>query len=165
MMARWFFSIMLLVLIYTLVLGSFALWDLLLGAVLSGALLRRFRWFLFAQSALSFRETLKRLLAFMPFAGAVAWEIQQGIWDVSLRVLKLRPLGQPGLVEIPIGERTPNGVAVSALTTTLSPGAVLVDVDWERQVMIFHLIEASDPDTSRAAQQAQYRNYQRRVFP
>jgi multicomponent Na+:H+ antiporter subunit E len=164
-MTRWFLSIPLLALVYALELGSFAMWDLLLGAALAGALLWRFRRFLFAGRASPPGEALRRALACLPFAGVVIREVVIGTWDVALRTLRLRPLGRPGIVEIPIEDRTPNGVAVSALTSTLSPGAVLVDVDWERRMMLFHVIDASDPRAIQAAHQRLYRQYQRRVFP
>jgi multicomponent K+:H+ antiporter subunit E/multicomponent Na+:H+ antiporter subunit E len=80
-------------------------------------------------------------------------------------VLHLRRLEQPGLVRIPIGERSERGVAVSALATTLSPGTVLVDVDWERRDLLLHVIDASDPDAVRARLQRFYDRFQRRVFP
>jgi multisubunit Na+/H+ antiporter MnhE subunit len=164
-MTRWFLSIPLLALVYALALGSFDAWDLLLGAALAGALLWRFRRFLFAGRAVPPGEALNRALACLPFAGVVIREAILGTWDVALRALRLRPLGRPGIVEIPIEDRTPNGVAVSALTSTLSPGAVLVDVDWKRRVMLFHVIDASDPRAIQADHQRLYSQYQRRVFP
>ncbi|CCF84740.1 Na+/H+ antiporter subunit E [Nitrolancea hollandica] len=48
---------------------------------------------------------------------------------------------------------------------TLAPGSVLVDVDWERGVMLFHLLDASDPDATRATVARFYERYQRAVFP
>ena len=108
---------------------------------------------------------LQRVVFFAPFVGAVLADILQGTWDVALRVLHLRRLERPGLVRIPIGERTAHGVAVSALATTLSPGSVLIDVDWERGDLLLHVIDASDPDQVRARLQRFYDRYQRRVFP
>ncbi len=99
------------------------------------------------------------------YAAAVAWDVVAGTWDVALRVLHLRPVDAPGFVRVPIGERSERGVAVSALTSTLSPGSVLVDVDWERRELLLHVIDASDPDAIRADLQRHYDRYQRRVFP
>ena len=107
----------------------------------------------------------QRVVWFLPFVGAVLADILQGTWDVALRVLHLRHLERPGLVRIPIGERTAHGVAVSALATTLSPGTVLIDVDWERGDLLLHVIDASDPDQVRERLQRFYERYQRRVFP
>jgi multisubunit Na+/H+ antiporter MnhE subunit len=149
---------------YLLVLGSFHPWDIAAGVIISCALLLFARRFVFdfEPAAPNF---LKRFLYFWPFAAAVVWDITKGTWEVALITLHLRPLVSPGIVAIPIGKRTPTGVAVSALATTLSPGTFLVDVDRERQVMLIHTMDASDPDRVREDHQEFYRRYQSRVFP
>jgi multicomponent K+:H+ antiporter subunit E/multicomponent Na+:H+ antiporter subunit E len=106
-----------------------------------------------------------RALWFPVFAGGVVVDVAQGTWEVALRVLHLRPLESPGVIRVPIGERSEHGVAVSALATTLSPGSVLIDVDWERRDLLLHVIDASRPDAVRARLQRFYDRYQRRVFP
>jgi len=98
-------------------------------------------------------------------AGAVLADIVHGAWDVTLRVLHVRAIERPGLVRVPIGQRTERGVAVFALATTLSPGSVLIDVDWERRDLLVHVIDASDPDAVRDRLQRFYDRYQRRIFP
>ncbi len=107
----------------------------------------------------------RRVVAFFPFALAVFWEIVAGTWEVALVTLHLRPLRNPGIVEVPIGERTPSGVAAWAVVTGLPPGSFFVDVDRERDVVLIHLIDASDPDAFRRHQEEFYRRYQRKVFP
>jgi multisubunit Na+/H+ antiporter MnhE subunit len=107
----------------------------------------------------------RRIVWFIPFVAAVLTDILQGTWDVALRVLHLRRLEQPGVVRIPIGARSEHGVAVSALATTLSPGTVLIDIDWDRGDLLLHVIDASDPDRVRERLQRFYDRYQRRVFP
>ena len=107
----------------------------------------------------------RRAVWFVPFAGAVGAGVLQGTWDVTLRVLRVRPLHAPGIVRVPIGERTERGVAISSLATTLSPGSVLIDVDRERGDLLLHVIDASDPDAVRDDMQRFYDRYQRRVFP
>lgn len=107
----------------------------------------------------------ERILWMPVFLAAVAYDVLDGTWDVTLRVLHLRGVERPGLVRVPIGERSERGVAVSALATTLSPGSVLVDVDWERGDMIVHVIDAAHPDRVRERHHRMYDRYQRRVFP
>ena len=107
----------------------------------------------------------RRLLAFPRFALATLREVLVGTWDVTLRVLHLRPVERPGIVLVPIGERSPTGLAASALADTLSPGEVLVDVDHERRVMLVHVIDATDPDAIRERHEEFYRRHQRGVFP
>jgi multicomponent K+:H+ antiporter subunit E/multicomponent Na+:H+ antiporter subunit E len=99
------------------------------------------------------------------FTAAVLADVAGGTWDVSLRVMHVRPVRRPGFIRVPLGPRSDRGAAVSALVTTLSPGTVLVDIDWERRDLLLHVIDASDPDALRARHQRFYDRYQRRVFP
>jgi multisubunit Na+/H+ antiporter MnhF subunit len=89
--------------------------------------------------------------AFVPFSFAVFWEVVVGTWEVTLVTLHLRPLKSPGIVEVPIGERTPTGVAVWAVVTGLTPGTFFVDVDRERGVVLIHVIDAGAPRRSVAS--------------
>jgi len=155
-------AFVLLTLVYALVLASFAPLDLALGAIISACLL------------LALREggpveagpgPFRRFIAFFPFVVAVLWEIVRGTWDVALVTLHLKPLRSPGVVVVPVGERTPMGVAVSSLCVTLSPGEFLVDVDEERGEILYHVIDASDPDAIREHHLRFYERYQRKVFP
>ncbi len=174
-MGRYLLAAVLLTLTYAFVLASFDPWDLLLGGALSAALLFVFGNSVFedfasgdpvsGQGHVRGPGLLGRVAAFVPFAAATAWAIVEGTWEVTLVTLHLRKLERPGLVAVPIGERTPTGVAVSALVTTLSPGTFLVDVDEERGVMLIHTINAGDPDAIRESHQEFYRRYQREVFP
>lgn len=151
--------------LYVLTLASSAPVDLaigmLLGLVLAALLGRRMRPTP-EHVALS---PPARILWFGVFAGAVLADVLQGAWDVTLRVVHLRPVERPGVVRIPIGQRSERGIAVSALTTTLSPGSVLIDIDRERGDLLLHVIDASDPDAVRERLQRFYDRYQRRVFP
>lgn len=106
-----------------------------------------------------------RLLWLPLFAAAVLWDVAIGTWDVTLRVLGLRAMRSPGIVLVPIGERSEAGTAISALALTLSPGSLLLDVDRERGVMLVHEVDASDPEAVRARHQRFYERFQRRVFP
>jgi multicomponent Na+:H+ antiporter subunit E len=106
-----------------------------------------------------------RIAAFPLLVGGLLIDVLRGTWDVALRVLGLRPVECPGIVLVPIGERTELGVAVTGLLAGLSPGSMLVEVDSQRQAMLFHVIDAHDPDTIRDHLDRFYRRYQRRVFP
>jgi len=154
-----------LALIYALVLSSFDPIDLGMGFCLGLALLLGFRRFTLSDPALPAGAVLRRTLWFTPFAVATLWDIVRGTWTVALIVVGARPLVNPGIVAVPIGERTPLGVAVSALATTLSPGSFLVDIDWDGGVMLIHVIDVSAPETVLAGYQRMYDRYQRRVFP
>jgi multisubunit Na+/H+ antiporter MnhE subunit len=162
---RALFCVALLTLVYALVLASFHPWDLAIGAALSCALFLAARGYLFGDKPDAPWSALGRVAAFVPFAAAVVRDVLVGTWEVALVTLHLRPLDRPGIVAVPIGERTPTGIAVTALVMTLSPGEFLVEVDWERRAMLMHVIDASNPEKVRAAHERFYSRYQRKVFP
>lgn len=151
--------------VYALVLASLHPWDLATGAALSGVLLVGSRQFLFGGWPGRLEGFVPRCLAFIPFAAAVIREVLVGTWNVAAVVLHLRPLSHPGIVAVPIEDRTLTGVAVTALVDTLSPGSVLVDVDWDRHVMLIHVIDAGNPEAIREQHRDFYRRYQQHVFP
>jgi multicomponent Na+:H+ antiporter subunit E len=155
--------LVLLTLTYALALASFKPWDLAIGALLSCVLLVVFRRFVFMDEATD--GILSRSLYFLPFVLAVVRSVIAGTWEVALVTLHMRSLTHPGIVAVPIEERSPTGVAVSALATTLSPGTFLVDVDQERGVMLLHVMDASDPEAVRAEHHEFYHRYQKKVFP
>ena len=170
-MARYAFAVVALTLVYALALASFHPWDLLIGAALSSILLFSFTRIVFG-TAYSGSEVarkpgllLRRAAAFVPFCLAVLWDVVTGTWEVALVVLHLRPLVSPGIVAVPIGERTPMGVAVWAMVTGLPPGSFFVDVDRERGVALIHVLDARNPDAVREQHRDFYRRYQGKVFP
>ena len=147
--------------IYAGVLGSAAWPDLVLGAVVGAAVLAGTR----ARVRPATPGVLRRVLRFFPFAAAVVADVAVGTWDVALVVLGARPLRTPGVVEVPIGDRTRRGLAVSALALTLSPCSLLIDVDADRRLMLVHVIDATDADAVRAKFNHFYERWQRPVFP
>ncbi len=165
-MTRYASSVVGLTLTYALALGSFHPLDLLFGAGLSAALVLASRRFVFGDGPGGGRASfLRRVAAFVPFSLVVFWDVVVGTWEVTLVTLHLRPLKRPGIVEVPIGERTPAGVAVWAVVTGLPPGSFFVDVDRERGVVLIHVMDAADPKAFRRKQEDFYRRYQRGVFP
>ena len=167
-MTRYVAAVVALTLVYALALASFHPWDLLIGASLSAALLFTSRGFVFGTAprpAGRGLTLLGRAVAFVPFALAVFREIVVGNWEVTLVTLQLRPLVRPGIVAVPLGDRSPTGVAVWAVVTGLPPGSFFVDVDRERGVVLIHVLDARDPEAFRQRQEDFYRRYQSKVFP
>jgi multicomponent Na+:H+ antiporter subunit E len=151
--------------VYLLALASLDPLDALLGAVVAAALVAVLRPFAFEPPPRPLGEVPRRLLAAIPLTLVTLRDITVGTWDVALVVLHLRPLGTPGIVAVPIGGRTETGIVATTLLVTLAPGEFLVDVDRERGVMLFHVLDASDPDAVRARMADFYERYQRKVFP
>ena len=170
-MTRYVTAILMLTLVYALALASFHPWDLLFGAGLSAALLFASRRFVFDADGTALRPAgrgltlLGRVVAFVPFAAVVFRNILAGNVEVTLVTLGLRPLLRPGIVAVPVGDRTPTGVAVWAVVTGLPPGSFFVDVDRERGVVLIHVLDARDPEAYREEQEDFYRRYQSKVFP
>ena len=165
-MTQILFSVLGLTLIYSMFQLSAHPWDLAAGASISAGVVLLFRRHLFIQSKRqSARGVGKRLTALLRFVWFVYVDVIDGLWLVLVIMLGMRPLVRSGIVAIPIGERTKSGVTVTAWAMTLSPGSVLIDVDWERQVMLFHFIDVTEPEKLREKIQSFYQRYQRPVFP
>ena len=164
-MTRYVAAVAGLTLVYALALASFEPLDLLFGGILSTALVLASRRFVFGDGPASGPSFLRRLVAFFPFALVVFKEIIVGTWEVTLVTLHLRPLRRPGIVEVPIGDMTPAGLAAWAVVTGLPPGSFFVDVDEERGVVLIHTIDATDPESFRRRQEEMYERYQRGVIP
>ena len=164
-MTRIAFAAVALVAVYLLVLASDDPLDAALGALLAAVLLWSLRRFLFPGGVLAAPGFLGRVVRFPLFALIVVREITVGTWNVAVVVLGVRRLEAPGIIAIPIGERTPVGVVVSAIAATLSPGEFLVDIDWEKGVYYMHVLDAADPDAVRAHHEHLYQRFQKAVFP
>jgi multicomponent Na+:H+ antiporter subunit E len=167
---RYAFAVVALTLVYALALASFHPWDLLIGTGLSSILLFSFGRIVFRENSDSQAGQLsglllRRTVAFVPFCLVVLRDILVGTWEVTLVVLHLRPLASPGIVAVPVGERTPTGVAVWAVVTGLPPGSFFVDVDRELGVALIHVLDARNPEAFREEQEDFYRRYQSKVFP
>lgn len=158
-------ALLILATVYLLTLASVKPLDVVTALVLAGALLIGLNRFLARPASEGGPPLLRRLLHAPAFALAVIVEITVGTWRVVLLVLGIRKLTHPGIVLIPIGDRSETGVVVTALSITLSPGEVLVDIDWERRAMLVHVIDASDADAVRAHYQHFYDRFQKPVLP
>lgn len=155
----------LLTLVYAFALASFDPLDLLLGALLSSGLLVVLRAFVFGGRPVPISALARRAIALPPFAWAVIRDITIGTWLVASVVLGVRPLEQPGIVAVPFGDRSPNGVILTGFVATLSPGEFLVDIGWGGRRMLLHVLDARDPEAVRTRFADFYRRYQREIAP
>jgi multisubunit Na+/H+ antiporter MnhE subunit len=145
--------------VYLLVMTSMnpadAVAGLLLGLVLAVALRPRL------PGRRPATPPLAGLLALGPVLARTAVEMARGSWRTAR--FCLRGAGQPGLVEIPRGDRSRHGVALWGVLTGEAPDEVPVDVDEERDMLIVHLVDASDPDAVRERHCRAYERAQRKL--
>jgi multicomponent Na+:H+ antiporter subunit E len=127
--------------------------------------LAAFRGFLFALARIGAGEVAARALHAPVYALVTGRELLVGTWRVGRAVLSRRPVRTAGVVTVPMGARTDTGVAVSALAISLTPGELVLELDWDRRLMLVHTLDAHDPEGVRRAQARLYERYQRRVFP
>lgn len=158
-------AVVLLIAVYLLALASLHPLDVAGGTVIALAVALGLRGFLFPGNGARPPRLLRRIARFPIFAVAVAWEITAGTWQVAMITLGLRSLVKPGIVAIPIGERSPTGIAATTLAITLSPGEVFVDLDRSRGELYVHVLDARDPEAIRERYERFYDRYQRGVFP
>jgi multisubunit Na+/H+ antiporter MnhE subunit len=105
--------------------------------------------------------TPTRLLAFGHVLAMTAVDMARGSWRTAR--FCLRGGAGPGFVEIPRGDRGRHAVALWGVITGEAPDEVPVDIDEERDVLIVHLVDASDPDAVRARHRRAYERAQRKV--
>jgi multisubunit Na+/H+ antiporter MnhE subunit len=101
------------------------------------------------------------LAALGPALARTALEMVRGSWRTARFCLRGR--GHPGFVEIPRAGRSRHAVALWGVLTGEAPDEVPVDIDEERDVLIVHLVDASDPDAVRARHTRAYEDAQRKV--
>ena len=164
-MIRWLGALLLIVAVYLLDLGSTSPWDAAMGAAIGAVVLVGFNRFLGVGVGPANGNVLVRMLLFPRLVFAIAVDVAVGTARVAKVTLGISPLRSPGIVDVPIGERSETGIAVSALASTLSPGAFLIDVDRDAGVMRFHVLDATDPQAVIDDHQVFYQRYQRQVFP
>lgn len=102
-----------------------------------------------------------RVAAFVGMLIATGIEVVIGSWRVV--VFSLGRSGNPGFVEIPREGRSPGQVALWGILTGEAPDEVPVDVDPERDVLIVHLVDASDPEAVRARHRRSHERWHRHV--
>lgn len=83
-----------------------------------------------------------------------ALEMARGTWRVVRFCLERQSAS--GLVEIPREGRSDADAALWGLITGEAPDEIVVDVDDERDVLVVHLTDASDPEAIRARHRAAY---------
>ncbi len=144
-------------LIFALMTADFGWQNLLVGFVISLSLLWVFR----AQVLPRPLPPAGFALHLIVYSPVLLWylliDILKGTYQVAVITLGIRPLRRPGIVNLPIGRHSPYGVGPVGFFVTLSPGSFMIDIDWDAQEMLVHVIDASDPDAVRRDAEKYYR--------
>ena len=156
---------LLLAVTYCLALASANPWDIAIGLVLGFLVLRGFRTFIFPEPAPAGSNLLRSLVHLPRLIIAVFVEIVGGTVKVARAILSPQLPANDGLVSIPVGSRSAEGVDFSGFLNTLSPGSVYIGVDTDANSWVIHALEAEDEQQVAAEAQAFYEQYQRPVLP
>lgn len=158
-----------LTIVFVLAIASGEPLDVVIGAILAAGTLAMLRGLLWpagaASRTLTTGEALRRLAAAPIYCAVVVWEITVGTWQVARVVLGLAPIHEPGIVVIPVDDRSEAAAVLTALAATVSPGELVVHHDTERRELHMHLLDASDPDAVRERYRRTYERFQKRVLP
>jgi multicomponent Na+:H+ antiporter subunit E len=144
--------------IYLLVVSSVAPGDLLIAALLGLAAAAGLR----PRRPGAERATLPvRARAAAGMVLSTGAEVVRGTWRTARFCLGAP--ATPGFVEIPRGDRSPARVALWGVLTGEAPDEYPVDVERERDVLIVHLLDSSDPAAVRARHARADERWQRKV--
>lgn len=102
---------------------------------------------------------------FLRFLAAATREVAVGTLQMIRVVIDPALASGAGTVEVPLPHETRAGAIVTGFVMTLSPGDVVIELDWERRTMLVHTLKAADPDHVRSRYHSFYRDYQRGVLP
>ena len=138
---------------WILLTGSFALQELVVGAVVS-ILVAWFsaRWFVHERPFGFFSKRLFILLAYC--IGVFPVELVTANWDVANRALSPKLKINPGIIRVPVDVPTEYGKTMLANSITLTPGTITMDID-ERggQVWYYiHWIDVQETDRVKAGE-------------
>jgi multicomponent Na+:H+ antiporter subunit E len=146
-----------LLVVYLLVLTSIAPGDVLVGSMLALAVV-----------ASTHPHDHRPAGAWLPWTIALAGTLGMTAAEVVIgtgRTVRfcLGWKAAPGFVEIPRGDRSRRATAMWGVLTGEAPDEYPVDVDEPRDVLIVHLLDASDPPAIRARHAHARERWQRHV--
>lgn len=150
-------------LVYLLALGHASTADVAVAIAVALALVAVFHRFVLGRTEVL--PSWRRAWLVVPALGHVVADVARGTWEVTLASLALRRGLTHGMVEVAMGERSHAGAVLTAILVTLSPGSVLVSLDWDRRIMHFHLLDASRAERFRRELESFYERYQRWIVP
>ena len=143
--------------IFCMMVGDFSWQNLIIGSGLTGLLMHVFRAQIVPRPLPPVGLSLHILIYTPVLLYYLFVDILKGTWQVVKITAGIEPLRHPGIIKYPIPTKSPYGAGPVGYFITLSPGSFLVDIDWEENVLLVHVLDASDPDGLRRDAEKYYR--------
>lgn len=135
--------------VFCLVVGDFSWQNILLGSAIVLPVMYIFRRQIAPRPLPPAGQALHVLIYAPVLFYYLFIDILRGTWQVILITLGINKLRRPGIVKVSFAGYSPYAVGPIGFFITLSPGSFLVDVEWEEEVMLIHVLDASDPELIR----------------
>lgn len=107
----------------------------------------------------------QHVFAFFVYSVFMLWQVFVSGLDVTLRILRLRPI-RPGIIALEIGDETHNEyiAGASAHSITITPGEMVVNYDPDCCVMYVHCIDIEKSQRTMQSAQAHRVSFFRRIL-
>lgn len=146
---NWFFSHLLLTLLWAALLGAYGILTLLSGFALGLGLFR----LTLNQPSLRYR---KRIFGLIRFSIFYLREILLSNLRIAADILRGRPRIQPGIIALNVGHLSARATVIVANLITMTPGTLSLDIDDEKGFLYVHCLYLQDPAATRASMQQDY---------
>lgn len=151
-------SVVLLVVVWAAITGTFNLPNLVLGAVVASLAL----WLL--RDRAGSPRLLRRIRAILRLSVLFAYELMLSAINVATQVLSPRLALRPGIVAVPLDLQSDLEITILANLITLTPGTLSVDVSEDRRLLYVHALDASDREALIASIKSGFEKRVREVF-
>ncbi|TCR93224.1 Na+/H+ antiporter subunit E [Rhizobium sp. BK376] len=131
---------LLLAIVWAAMTGSASVPNLLLGFVLSAAVLA------IVGVPYGGRLGLRRMWRILSLAILFLRELLKSAWAVAMTVTRPNMMVKPGIFAFPLTVDSDFEITLLANLITLTPGTLSVDVSDDRRTLYVHALDCSDPD-------------------
>jgi multicomponent K+:H+ antiporter subunit E len=149
----------LMIVVWMLLLNSWSLGGLVLGAILGTAipLLTAAYW--------PDRPNVRSFRALASYTRIVLWDIVIANIVVAKIILFRRVEDlKPAFFTVPLDLRSPEAISLLAGTITLTPGTVSAELSADGRALLVHALDAPDPDAVRDEIKARYEARIKEIF-
>jgi len=145
--------------VWLLLTGELSMGNVLLGLLLAGLVLMVLPGRQLTMASLR-QWSGRRLLHALALIGYFLWELVVSALTVARAVVRPRMELRPGIVAIPLKDKSPAAVLTLANLITMTPGTLSLYADEQTQILYAHGMNVTNPDEFRRTVQ---RSFARRV--